>query len=772
MANALQTLRPVEALHNYQCRAIRHVLDRPAAMLWLDVGLGKSCVALSTILDRLDALIAFGTLVVAPKRVCRMVWRQEAQAWAHTRGLTFSVIQGTPRERHYAMRKPANIHLINYDNLPWLVDELIAVWLSRGEYPPFQTIIYDEVSKLKDSTGVRSTAIQRVTPYFPYRIGLTGTPASNGYTDLFGQYLVIDGGARLGTSYTKYLDTYFTKQGFRYALRPGAADEIKALISDITLEMSQEEYLPMLAKPIINDVWVELPAAVRVQYDQLEKDMFFQIDSGEEIEVFNAAALINKLLQAANGQPYIVPNSGEWVALHDEKLDALQDIVDESGGQPILVAYEFQADRDRIMTKFPAARFLGGDMTEREEAALQEDWDAGKIPMLIGHPGCVHPRTEVLTEYRGWIRIIDIEQSDRVFDGVEFVNHDGCQYSGYREVIDVFGLVMTPDHKLLVGGQWVEAQDVKDRRDCWEKALCNLQVAGGGASEVHQVQRSVGDAPTECQKTQPEKPSALPALHQRPVPPTDRYQNLAHLARNEKSDKGQSRPKLWWARYRHVSRMVGQLQTVLCRYVARLQGQLDHRTERCEWSVLQEKLCLDTGIQPASQQTHNQKAGVPWAANTSCGVVQDDGYWAVQAEPGTNRRGGRRERQKLDLRNRAECKERTHVYDLVNCGPRHRFVIRNDKGEVVISHNSMGHGLNLQYGGHIGVWFGLNWSLDLYIQFIGRLARQGQTHVPIFHRIMAKDTADEIQRLRLLEKDFEQTDLKRTINSYRHQRGS
>ena len=463
----MQKVRTPQELHDYQIRAIRHTLDHPLAMLWLDMGLGKTVVSQSCILDRLDGLLSFGTLVIAPKRVCRMVWRQESKAWSHTSGLTFSLIQGTPKQRHYAMRRRADVHLINYDNLPWLVDEIISVWLSRGEYPPWKTIIFDEISKLKDSTGVRSTAMQRITPYFPYRIGLTGTPASNGYTDLFGQYLMVDGGARLGTSYTTYLERYFHKQGYKYKLRPGAEEEIKALIADITLEMSAEEYLPWVKKPVMNDVWVDLPPKARVLYDQLEADLFMKLDGGEEIEVFNQASLINKCLQAANGQPYVVPNSKVWAAMHDEKLEALQEIYDEANGNPILVAYEFQSDKDRILERFKDAVFIGGAMTEREETALQEAWDRGDIPMLVGHPA------------------------------------------------------------------------------------------------------------------------------------------------------------------------------------------------------------------------------------------------------------------------------------------------------------SIGHGLNLQYGGHIGVWFGLTWSLDNYLQFIRRLARQGQTKAPIFHRIMARKTADEIQRLALEEKDWVQADLKRTINQYR-----
>lgn len=466
----MKKLRTPWDMHDYQVQAVKHVLQHPSTMLWLDVGLGKTVISLSAIAHRLDYCQAFGTLVLAPKRVCRMVWRQEAALWEHTRHLTFSLVQGTPKERHYALRRPADVYLANYDNLPWLVDEIIAIWLARGEYPPFQALVLDEVTRVKDATGVWSKNLHRILPYFPFRIGLTGTPASNGYIDLFGQYLAVDGGYRLGTSVTDYREGFFYQEGYRHRLREGAEAEIKERVADITLSMTQQEYLPNLHQPLVNDIYIDLPPKARTQYNQLEKTMFFELDQGGGIEVFNAAALINKCLQAANGQPYVVPNTREWAAIHDEKLIALEEIVEESGHQPMLVAYEFQADLERILERFPQAVHLGGAMSEGQEAELQERWDRGDIEMMVGHPA------------------------------------------------------------------------------------------------------------------------------------------------------------------------------------------------------------------------------------------------------------------------------------------------------------SMGHGLNLQYGGHIGVWFGLNWSLDLYLQFIGRLARQGQTQVPIFHRILARDTADEVQRDALRFKALEQDDLKATINAYRQRR--
>lgn len=355
-------------------------------MLLLDVGLGKTIIALTAIKDRLDRLECMNTLVLAPKRVCSLVWRQEARNWTHTSDLTFSLVSGTPKARVYALRKHADIHLVNYENLPWLVDYLIATWLSRGEYFPWRAIFYDEVDFLKNGTGVRSRALRRILPYIPYRVGMTGTPAGNGYRDLWGEYLVVDGGDRLGTSQKAYLDKYFIKEGYRYTLLTGAEESIKTSVADLTVSMTADEYLPNQHTPVFNDVWVDLPPSARRIYNELERELFVELDAGGTLEVANEGSLTNKCLQIANGQPYREANSKEWYAVHDAKLDALDDIVSESQGQPVLVAYEFRSDLDRILERFPRATYLGGSMTPRHETEIQRAWDAGEIEILVGHP--------------------------------------------------------------------------------------------------------------------------------------------------------------------------------------------------------------------------------------------------------------------------------------------------------------------------------------------------------------------------------------------------
>ena len=333
----------------------------------------------------------YGTLIVAPLRVCQTVWAQEAANWTHTQGLTFSLIHGTQKERHYAMRKKADIYLVNYENLAWLIDELIYVYLSKGKYPPFNMAVYDEVSKLKDPSTNRHEALRKLLAYLPYRLGLTGTPASNGYKDLFGQYMAIDTGQRLGFNITDFKEEFFNTEGYGgydMVTKPGAEDAIKMRIADITLQMSNDDYAE-LPEMIVNDIMINLPSSVRDKYDKLENDMFIELDSGAEVEVFNAAALTNKCLQAANGALYLEPGSPVWDVLHDEKINALEDIVEESAGNPILCLYEFRSDLDRIRKKFPQARYLGGSMTTTQVQELLDDWNAGKIPLLVGHPASV-----------------------------------------------------------------------------------------------------------------------------------------------------------------------------------------------------------------------------------------------------------------------------------------------------------------------------------------------------------------------------------------------
>lgn len=356
--------------------------------MWLDMGLGKTGISLTNIVERQNLVQVYGTLVVAPLRVIQTVWRQEAAQWEHTRHLRFSLIHGTPDERIRAYRMPADVYLVNYEGLRWLCGQLIHTYLSRGKHLPFNQVIFDEVSKLKDPATHRHSAIRDILPFLPYRLGLTGTPAANGYLDLFGQYLAVDSGARLGTSKSQFTERFFHQsgwgQGSKYEVDVGAEKRIEGIIGDITIQMSAEDYLDM--PPIkFNDIWVDLPPKARARYERLERDMFMELDSGAEVEVFNAASLVNKCLQAANGAAY-VETGGPWDWLHDAKLEALGDIIEESAGKPLLLSYSFRHDAERIQKHFPGVNPINSKLGDAKINQLVEQWNLGKVPILMGHP--------------------------------------------------------------------------------------------------------------------------------------------------------------------------------------------------------------------------------------------------------------------------------------------------------------------------------------------------------------------------------------------------
>jgi SNF2 family DNA or RNA helicase len=380
-------MRDQSALFPYQHKAINHQCTHPESMLWLDMGIGKTVITLSSIAYLTDMGFLHGVVVVAPIRVCRLVWRQEAMKWAHTQHLTFSVVVGTRDQRNYALMKKADIYLINYENLGWLAEALHTYYISKGRPLPFNGMVYDEVTKTKNSTTKRVKALSKIMDKFDWKTGLTGTPASNGYKDLHGQYLVVDGGQRLGTSKSAFMNRFYKKSGYKDIAYQNTEDEIKVLIGDMTMEMSAADYNP-LPNMIVNDVEVEMGIATREQYDRLEKEYFFKLDSGAEVEVFNAASMTNKCLQFSNGAVYPEPGMPLWEPVHDLKLDALEEIIEESQGQPVLCSYAYVSDAERIMAKFASLRPINLTNCKSEKALndAMRRWTTGDCQLMIGHP--------------------------------------------------------------------------------------------------------------------------------------------------------------------------------------------------------------------------------------------------------------------------------------------------------------------------------------------------------------------------------------------------
>lgn len=395
-------------LHDYQRQCVLHQLYHDDSMLWLQMGLGKTPITLTSIVDRMRAGQVQKTLIFGPLRVIQAVWAREARKWSHTNHLRFSIIHGGKEKRGRALFANADIYLTNYENMNWLAEQLDHYYLSQKKPLPFQMVVYDEVSKLKNSTTLRMkggtrdrkdkrgehyaikvTGWRKIIPHFKYRTGLTGTPASNGYLDLHGQYLAVDGGERLGEFITHFKDSYFMSDynGWGHTVTEIGKQFIEQKISDITVKMDSADYLDMPATKTIN-MMVDLPDKARKAYQDVEKNMFAQLDSGSEIEVFSKSSVSNKCLQFCNGSPYLSSESPEFEAIHDAKLDALEEVLEEAGGQPVLCSYTFKSDAERIMKKFKKYKPVNLTATPSSQTeTIINKWNSGGIKLLIGHPG-------------------------------------------------------------------------------------------------------------------------------------------------------------------------------------------------------------------------------------------------------------------------------------------------------------------------------------------------------------------------------------------------
>ena len=360
--------------HAYQQYAIQHIETHKEAALFLDMGLGKTVIALSAIWDRaFDFFEVSKVLVVAPLRVARDTWPAEIEKWEHLKYMTYSVVVGTEEERRQALLKKALVYIINRENVDWLV--------SKSGVPfRFDMVVIDELSSFKSHTSKRFKSFLKVRPRIKRIVGLTGTPSGNGLMDLWAEFRLLDMGKRLGRYISHYREAFFEPDKrnqmmvFSYKPRPGAAKEIYQLIGDMTISMKSLDFLPM-PKLIMNEVHVKLSPAERKVYDELRKKMALSIE-GKEIDAANAAALSGKLLQMANGAVY--DDDHKPIRIHDRKLDALEDLVEAANGKPILIAYWFKHDLARMKERLSIREIRSSkDIT---------DWNEGKISVAAIHP--------------------------------------------------------------------------------------------------------------------------------------------------------------------------------------------------------------------------------------------------------------------------------------------------------------------------------------------------------------------------------------------------
>lgn len=378
-----------DKLHGYQQKAVNFQCSNPETALWLDMGLGKTAITLTSIAHLINVGYLKAVFIVAPIRVCRLVWRQEAAKWEHTKHLKFSMLLGTRDQRTRALVKEGtHVYLINHENLGWLAETLNTYFISKDKPLPADGLVWDEISKMKNSSTQRVKSIKKILNRFKWKTGLTGTPASNGYKDLHGQFLVLDEGKRLGTSKTAFRTRFYRKEGpYKEVAFEDTETTIKNLIGDITLEMSAADYNP-LPDLIVNDVIVEFDAETRTAYEKMEKEFFIKLDSGTEKEMFNQASLMNTCLQYSNGAIYPVAGMPVWEPIHDLKLDALESIIEEAAGKPVLLAYGYRSDAARIMQRFKDLDPI--NLTEcKSEFALNNAmyrWKSGNCQLMIGHP--------------------------------------------------------------------------------------------------------------------------------------------------------------------------------------------------------------------------------------------------------------------------------------------------------------------------------------------------------------------------------------------------
>ncbi len=360
--------------HDYQTYATNFILENSIAAIFLEMGLGKSVITLTAILDLcLDSFEVGKVLVIAPLRVARDTWPAEINKWEHLKDLDFAVAIGTEKERLSALKTPASVFLINRENVDWLINK-------SGLPFDYDMVVIDELSSFKSHTAKRFKSLLKVRPKIKRIVGLTGTPSSNGLMDLWAEFRILDMGKRLGRYISHYRSAFFQpdkrNQHMIFSYKPlfGAEKEIYELISDITISMKSVDFLQM-PKCLINEVPVSLTVNEHLIYDGFRKEMVIEL-ANEEIDAVNAAVLSSKLLQMSNGAVYDEDKKVHFI--HNRKLDALEDLIEGANGKPVLIAYWYKHDLERIKERF----------TVREIKTSKDikEWNHGEIPVAVIHP--------------------------------------------------------------------------------------------------------------------------------------------------------------------------------------------------------------------------------------------------------------------------------------------------------------------------------------------------------------------------------------------------
>jgi len=359
-------------MHKYQFHTVDFIKEKKRAMLLLSMGMGKTVSTLTAISDLIDSFCVNKVLVVAPLRVANSVWKQEAALWSHLKGLRFQIVTGPQQARLKALQFDADVYVINRENIEWIVTHY-------GKNFPFDMVVIDESSSFKNAGSKRFKAIKKTLPFVNYMLLLTGTPSPNGLLDLWSQCYLVDYGASLGKTMTVFKHRFFETDymGYKFTPRSGAQEQIEKLMSNYTLSMQAEDYLELPERIYLYET-VSLNKSVLNDYKEFEKNLFIEIE-GNEIEALSAGVLANKLLQYANGSQY-TDEFHNYVVTHDEKLDALAELIDLNESDNILVAYNYKADLERLQKRFGT-----GILLDSKQSTI-DIWNAKKIKLLFAHP--------------------------------------------------------------------------------------------------------------------------------------------------------------------------------------------------------------------------------------------------------------------------------------------------------------------------------------------------------------------------------------------------
>lgn len=359
-------------MHKYQNQNVELMIEHPEWGLWNDMGTGKTISSATALRDMMDNFTIGRALVVAPKRVALTTWPMEFRKWEHLQGIRTQVITGSKQERIQAVLKRADVHFVSRDNIAWL-------WETCGKKWPWDTVVIDESSSFKSQSSNRWKAMRQARRYVKRLYELTATPSPNGLHDLWAQIYLMDRGERLGATHKSFIQRWFNYDRSGYIIPKDHSEaEIHEILSDLVSHMKAEDYLDM-PELIMNRIEVDLEPSVMKKYKAFEKDMIIQLNELTQVEVDSAAALCGKLLQFANGAMY-TDELKNWSLVHDEKIEALKEVVEAHSGYPIMVAYNFKSDLQRIRNAFPDAVVMDDNIE------TQERWNSGKIKMLLTHP--------------------------------------------------------------------------------------------------------------------------------------------------------------------------------------------------------------------------------------------------------------------------------------------------------------------------------------------------------------------------------------------------